>query len=376
MSAHDPERHPGSAQSVEDLARRLFIVVASLAFLSETATAQVTTTSGDTPAIRVGVTFFGDYTYTKEPTAKDADGNDIHNSSFNVARTYINVTGNISHLIAFRITPDVVRTASDSGSALGGSLVFRVKFAYAQFNLGDWLPRSYARFGVQPNTWSDFVDGIYRYRFQGPTFAEREGYFTSSDAGVSFHYDLPSNYGDAHVSFFNGENYNRAEVNDQKALMVRASLRPFAQQTSILRGVRASVFYDDDHYVRNAERTRLLGGLFFEHPYVTTGFEYLDAHDQPSITSNNVHGKGYAIWAIPRSSKGWEALLRFDHLVPNTAIDTQARNRTIMGIAYWFPVQGTVTAALLLDYDGLTVEHFEPAQPAQRRIALHALINY
>ena len=56
---------------------------------------------------RVGAVIYTDYTYTKEPTTKDADGNTINSSAFNVSRAYINITGNISHMVAFRITPDV-----------------------------------------------------------------------------------------------------------------------------------------------------------------------------------------------------------------------------------------------------------------------------
>ena len=39
-------------------------------------------------------------------------------------------------------------------------------------------------------------------------FAEREGFYNSADAGASFHYNLPSNYGDVHVGVYNGENYS------------------------------------------------------------------------------------------------------------------------------------------------------------------------
>ena len=76
--------------------------------------AQVTPAAGytppdDTPSIKVGATIFADYTYNKDPVTKDADGNGIHADSFNVSRAYINITGNISHMIAFRITPDITR---------------------------------------------------------------------------------------------------------------------------------------------------------------------------------------------------------------------------------------------------------------------------
>ena len=40
--------------------------------------------------------------------------------------------------------------------------------------------------------------------------------------------------------------------------------------------------------------------------------------------------------------EAWEALLRYDHLQPNTTV-TADRTRTIAGVAYWFPHQGLVT---------------------------------
>src|ERR671936_274690 len=76
--------------------------------------AQITPAAGytppdDTPSIRIGAVIYMDYTYQQSPESADADGNTIHPTSFNVTRSYINVTGNVSHIVAFRITPDVVR---------------------------------------------------------------------------------------------------------------------------------------------------------------------------------------------------------------------------------------------------------------------------
>ncbi len=51
----------------------------------------------DTPAIKVGVLLFADYTVQQQPKIKDApDGNDVTLSQFQIGRSYINVTGNIS----------------------------------------------------------------------------------------------------------------------------------------------------------------------------------------------------------------------------------------------------------------------------------------
>ena len=45
----------------------------------------------------------------------------------------------------------------------------------------------------------------------------------------------------------------------------------------MLRGLRVTGFYDDDNYVKDAERTRAIVGVTFEHTYVNAGFDYLDA---------------------------------------------------------------------------------------------------
>ena len=37
----------------------------------------------------------------------------------------------------------------------------------------------------------------------------------------------------------------------------------------------------------------------------------------------------------------------------------QKQNRTIIGVAYWFPHQGNVSTAILFDYDGQRFENAE-----------------
>jgi len=377
---------------------RLLLTVAMLtaAGLPRTAFAQVTPAAGftppdDTPSIRVGTTIYPNFTYQTDPKITDSDGNQVNRNSFDVSRAYINVTGNISHIIAFRVTPDITRETNPA-SSLSGSLVFRVKYAFLQTNFDDWMTRgSWARFGVQQTPYLDFEEGIYRYRFQGTMFVERAGYMSSADAGASFHYNFKANYGDVHVGWYNGENYNRAEVNDQKGFQIRASARPFARQKPVLRGLRATIFYTGDNYVKDAERKRTVFSLTYEHPYVVFGYEYLDVHDQRSALPGNpdVKGNGYSIWATPRSKWGWEALLRYDHLTPNasdafaplstagnltTTLDSQQQNRGIVGVAYWFPHQGTVSTAIMADYDWQIFKNLT-ADPV-KTFAVHGLINF
>jgi len=359
-------------------------VTLTLVLQSTLAIAQVTPAAGhtppdDTPSIRVGMLLFTDYTLQTSPDATDSDGNVIHPNSFNIGRSYINLTGNLNHIVAFRITPDIARE-TNAASSLNGSYEFRIKYAYAQFNFDDWLPKgSYARLGIQQTPWLDFAEGIYRYRFQGTMFVEREGYFNSADGGASFHLQLPSNYGDVHAGVFNGEGYNRAEANDQKALMIRASIRPLPGGLPVLRGIRGHVFYDGDRYVKNADRTRFIAAVTFEHTYLNASMEYLDTKDRASTSPADaeVAGRGYSIWATPRTTRGWEGLLRYDHIAPNRVpFASRVRNRGIFGIAYWFPHQGNVSSALMLDYDSQSFQNFAIETPKQSRFAVHGLVSF
>lgn len=353
------------------------------------ASAQVTPAAGyvppdDTQSVRVGVLIFYDYTFTKLPKTTDAAGNVISSSAFNVVRTYINVTGNISHAISFRITPDISRETG-AGASLAGSLELRLKYGYAQLALDDWTGSwkgTWVRLGQQQNPLVDYQESFYRYRFQGTVFVERDGFLPSADSGVAFHTNLPNNYGDAHVAFFNGEGYTKAEANDQKAFQMRGSLRPFAMGAPVMRGLRVTGFYDHDSYVKSAPRNRVSLSGSFEHKRLNAGFDYISAKDQTLPTASLVLSKGWSVWATPflkEKGNGPEVLLRYDHFTPNTATPTQQRKRIIAGFAYWLPHPGgTGTACLLLDFEQVTSDNF-PATPAtakQQRITLHGLISF
>jgi hypothetical protein len=358
---------------------RLALAAAALLVAAVPSPAQVTPAAGytppdDTPSIKVGATIFADYTYQVEPEIIDADGNVVNLNGFNVSRTYINVTGSISHLLAFRITPDIVRE-SGVGSSVNGSLTFRLKYGYAQLNLDDWMPKgSWVRLGIQQTPWVDFEEGVYRYRFQGTIFADREGFLSSSDAGASFRTAFPRNYGDVHVGIYNGETYTRPEANDQKAIQIRGTVRPLPAAPT-LRALRFTAFYDADSYVRNGDRKRFIAAATFEHKYVNAAAQYLDTKDRTSITRLVVNGTGYSVWVTPKFTHGFEGLVRYDDLQPDEDVDAH-RKRTIAGLAYWLPHQGSVSSAVLLDYEQVNNRGFLPELPDQKRVALHALVNF
>ena len=290
----------------------------------------------DEPAVKVGATIFADFTW-QEPGV----------SSFNVSRAYVNITGSLGKRLAFRVTPDVAREAG-TGSSLNGSLDFRLKYAYAQLNLDEWMTKgSFVRFGMQQTPYLDHFEQVYRYRFQGTAFAEREGYLSSSDTGITMRYVFPSDYGDVHGGIYNGEGYTKAEVSDEKAFQLRATLRPLPK-SRLGKGMKATLFYVGDHYDQSARRERLIGQVTYEHARGNAGLELL------STTDRALEGRGWSVFATPRLGKGWELLLRHDHHRPDRDSDV-VRKRDITGVAYWLPNLQKVTAAVLVDRDALSV---------------------
>ncbi|HEY6137982.1 MAG TPA: porin [Thermoanaerobaculia bacterium] len=307
----------------------------------------------DKPSFKVGALIFADYTYTQEPTTRDADGNEIHPSAFNVSRAYINVTGSLNHWISFRVTPDIARETSGS-SSLSGSQEYRLKYAWAQFNLDDWLTKgSFLRAGLVETPFIPFEESIYRYRFQGTIMVDREGLMTAADYGGAFHYNFRSDYGDVYAGVFNGEGYQRAEANDQKAFEVRATVRPLPRG-GIARGLRLTGYVQRDHYVEHGARNRTIAQATFEHPRVNAGVDVVRSADRRSAALPEADGRAWSAWVTPKLGHGWETLFRYDRVRPDRNVDGTKR-RDIEGVAYWFPMmRGTnVTSAVLLDRDSL-----------------------
>ncbi len=118
--------------------------------------------------------------------------------------------------------------------------------------------------------------------------------------------------------------------------------------------------------------------LTYEHPYVNAAFDYLWAEDQPRATSPKLDSNGYSVWVTPRTTKGWEGLLRFDHLDREqaTTMVKGVTDRTIAGVAYWFPRQGNVSTVLLFDYEQVDYKDFATIRSDEKRWAVHMLVNF
>jgi hypothetical protein len=55
-------------------------------------------------------------------------------------------------------------------------------------------------------------------------------------------------------------------------------------------------------------------------------------------------------------------------------LNDQRQNRTIIGVSYWFPHQGNVSTAILIDYDGQKFDNITTAPT--KSISVHGLLNF
>ena len=292
------------------------------------------------PIVTVGVLSYLQY----DAELKNRDGF----NAFDVTRGYINIVADVAKNVRFRITPDVRRITDGS---LSGSLTFRVKYAFAEFDnlLGD---KSWLRFGVHQTPWLDFEESINRYRVQGQMMSEREGIIPGSgDFGVGYFAPLGGGYGEINVGVYNGEGFTRAEANKLKSFQGRVTIRPFPNG-AIAKGLRLSGFYDLGWYATDRPRRHGIVMASFEHPKFVGTAQWLAATERPEPVTRDAHRRGASAFAEVRQGlEGWAALVRFDHFDPDNSIGDNSDRRVIAGIAYWLKWARSRVGFVLNDED-------------------------
>lgn len=312
------------------------------------------------PIVRIGVLSYLQYD-------EEFENRDNFNA-FDVTRTYLNVNAQVSKRVRFRLTPDI-RRATDS--SLNGSLVFRIKYAFAQF---DVRPQSWIRLGANQTPWLDFEEGINGYRVQGTMLSEREGVIPgSSDFGVSYFTALPNGYGEIHAGVYNGEGYGTPETNKYKSAQVRATLRPLPRSDS-LKGLRLSGFYTAGAYAADHPRRYAIVMGSFEHKRLIATLQRLWATDGPPSSFGNMERRGWSAFASPRRSpSGLAGIIRYDKFDPDEAIASNSHDRIIAGGAYWF-VWPRARVGLVVTNE--QVRYDAPTTPKEDRLLVQTHVEF
>ena len=303
----------------------IVLVMSARAAFAQSAQTPAPPAEPDYPIIRIGVLSY--VQYDAELKNRDAF------NAFDLTRGYVNINGQLSKNVRFRLTPDVRRITD---SSLAGTLVLRVKYAFVELD-NVKAARSWVRFGAHQTPWLDFEESIDRYRVQGTMFSEREGLIPgSSDFGVGY-FTPVGKYVDIQTGVYNGEGYAQTDVNKYKSAQGRLTLRPFADR-GIANGFRLSGFYSAGWYA--ADRPRRIGIVMgsFEQTHLVGTLQYLKATESPSaVAPRDIDRNGSSgFLEIRQGMNGWAALARLDLLDSDEALDNNSQRRIIAGGAYWF----------------------------------------
>ncbi len=162
--------------------------------------------------------------------------------TFGLKRGYLTFKKNFNDKFSIRYTQDI--TIDKEGDD-AGNVEIRFKYCYLKMDLPEFLffKKTWIEVGLVHQPWVEFEQKINTYRVQGKMFMEKYGVTSSADFGFNavallggelseearkkVDSSLPGKYGSVSFGVYNGGGYHAIEVNNNKTVEGRLSLRPF-----------------------------------------------------------------------------------------------------------------------------------------------------
>lgn len=339
--------------------------------------------------VKLGTLTYLDYSSGYGPFSQD--GSKDSTNYFSVTRAYFNFEKKITPWFSFRFTPDI-----HSGN--GDDYDLKIKYAYAKFKLPSVGPFTglFIEAGQGHFPWLDFQEHINPYRMQGPMPREFFGTFNSADRGISLagniggkldshfieklsaHYPTfdhyVGKYGTFWLSVMNGAGYHSKEVNQNKGVEGRITLRPFGNSTTgmlPLAGLQASYLFiigeGNDENSLGGSAPDYLVNLFmlsYQHPWFVLTAEYSTSRGNNSgswvVTRADGHIEEldtvcYSVFGdvtLPIFSEKLHVTGRFDWFDPDKEGVNDIARHYMMGLAYYLTGKNIILLnAEWMDYD-------------------------
>ena len=287
-------------------------------------------------------------------------------SSFNLKRGYFTIKTRINDIFSVRYTQDI--TTDREGNDMG-NVEMRLKYLYLKINLinVDLLKNTYFEFGMVHRPWLDFEQKLNGYRVQSKMFSDRYYLISSADFGITFagllggeidqgyrervSDNFPGRYGSFSVGVYNGGGYHAIEMNNNKIVEGRLTLRPLPDH---IPGVQLSYtlsYGKSNTPWNNADYRVNLLFLSTEsryHKLMLTYYKGVGSYSGAYTDDLGFSYKndGYSIFGeflIPDTK--FALFSRYDHFVSHQATDLTV-DTYIAGITYRF-----LKNKVLLNYD-------------------------
>lgn len=340
------------------------------------------------PRVSVSGVLFANYQYRIRPPGGE--------NRFDVERAYLTASGPLSERISFRLTTDVFQQQRDT---VNRSWQVRVKYAYAQYDYSrnrDWP--AWVRLGLLQTVFIEH-DEAYWPRWLSSSPTDRQGFFSSADAGISTRIGLPRRRGEVYGTITNGPGFASRETDRFKDYAARLSLTPFAARaesplrTLVLtawgyRGAVASRFVSggvDQVGPVGGSLRRDRWGVFtaVAHPRITASAQYAVRSDEgeaganttadPRIVTDST-GSLFAAYTVfrpfPEAVKPLSVVARWDRVNLNRGLDRR-HDLLIAGLMWTLNSR----AALALDFQGTYPREASLVAPV-RTVFLHTTARY
>lgn len=231
-------------------ARRLAVAAAIVAIPTVGRAQQPATPVVVTPAFDFSGQIFGSYQFKTDSASKANLGGQSPNL-FGVDRAYLTFRMPAGDNGAIRITTDIFQNTNPAQNSYYAGWVVRLKYAYLQYtgarnSMGNGSSLL-GRIGVLHTVQIDNEE-IYWPRYLQQVGLEKNGFFSSSDAGVAALATLGDKWGEVYGTITNGSGYASYDnpgnagqpvtANRFKDFGVRFTVTPFANQATMSRYLR------------------------------------------------------------------------------------------------------------------------------------------
>ena len=324
-------------------------------------------------------------------------------NKFDLERAYLTFRMPAGDRASIRITADVFQQATAPQDAFYRGWVVRAKYAYLQYDLikgARW--NANIRGGLLHNVVIDHMEQFWP-RWISQTPVERNGWFSSADAGVATLWSFPNKWGEFYATIVNGPGYSSREVDRFKDYAARLTLTPLSNwDNKVLKtfaltgytyvGAVASQFVSGGAgqigpIGLSMPRTR--AGVFagLRDPRFAAGVEWDTRKDARETGANTVVAPRAEIDSTGRLLAGFAVIKpfqllnekstfplgvvgRWDRFKPNTDLDGYV-NIVIAGLTWDL----TKKTALSLDYQEQT-PHTGAVIAATKTYFLHLVANF
>ena len=330
-----------------------------------------------TPALDFSGVIFGNYGYRTDSAAKAGLGGQNPNQ-FTIERAYLNFRMPAGENGQIRITTDVFQNTNNATNGFYQGWAVRIKYGYLQYtglkdNFGAGSSLT-GRIGVLHTVIIDHQEGFWPRSLQ-QVATEKNGFFSSADAGAAGLLTLGKKWGEIYATFTNGPGYTSFERDRFKDFAIRASLTPLANSAdmnAILKSFTLTPWFykgkvgsgfasggagqvgpgTNGAVTDGLQRDRW--GIFagVKERRLTAGVELAQRSDESESGANTSASPrvvrdstgrvidGFIIarpaeWFDASKHSGWSLLARYDRFTPNTSPIATTYAGTTPSYNYW-----------------------------------------